>query len=211
MTTVCQSASGNTAPTVAVCAAARDTAAVATMEMLTVCTHNRTRSVIMSASLDRRLREVGCKPQITSGGFRTAGRPPTETTVRLLAELGIEVGDHRSQLIDDSLVSTADLILCAEREHVVTIAGRYPGSFARAFTMPEFARLGEVVGSVDGDLPGWLRRVEPQRPPGLDYLDVDASTVGEIRDPTACPPKVWAEVVRHIDDLAVRIARVMAP
>lgn len=165
----------------------------------------------MAAGLARRLRDVGCQPQVASRGLVVGGYPATANTVRILAERGFDVSDHRSRLVDESIVVFADLILCAERDHVVAIAGRYPGSFGRTFTMPEFVRLTERVGPVHDDLPGWLSRVAQQRPSGMDYLDTDPARVGEIVDPTGCPPSVWAEVVRHIDDMAVRIARVMAP
>lgn len=147
---------------------------------------------------------------MASAGFVAAGEPPTDLTVRMLARCGRKVGDHRSQLVDAQLVDVADLIVCAERDHVVNIAGRYAGSFTRTFTMPELARLGEVAGRVEGDLPGWLERIGEHRPAGMDYLDADPEAIGEILDPTGSAPSLWADVFGQIDQYAVRIARVMA-
>ncbi len=180
------------------------------MRVLTVCTHNRTRSVLMNDRLGRRLIEAGCQPAMASAGFASAGQPPTDMTVRLLAGCGHTLVDHRSRLVDDTLVELADVIVCAERDHVITIAGRYPGSFARTFTMPELARLGELVGPASGDLPGWLGRIGAHRRTGMDYLDADAKAIGEIVDPTGSAPSLWADVFVQIDKYAIRIARAMA-
>ena len=180
------------------------------MRVLTVCTHNRTRSVLMSATLGQRLTAAGCQPSMASGGFATAGRSPTAPTIGLLSSRGVDVSDHLSSHVDEQSVELAELIVCAERNHVVDIAGRYPGSFERTFTMPEIARLGEAAGPVNGDLNGWLARIAGSRLAGMDYLDADPDTIGEIRDPTGLAPSVWADVFGQIDQLAARIARLVA-
>ena len=180
------------------------------MRVLTVCTHNRTRSVLMAATLEYRLIDAGCQPSIVSGGFGAVGQPPTARTVELLASRSIDVSNHLSSAVDEHAVELAQLIVCAERTHVVNIAGRYPNSFARTFTMPELAQLGELVGPVNGDLNGWLERITAHRLAGMDYLDADPDVIGEIRDPTGTAPSVWVDVFGHIDQLAARIARVTA-
>jgi hypothetical protein len=83
-----------------------------------------------------------------------------------------------SHWISDQSVAGADLIITAEREHVVAIAGRWGPAFAYTFTLPELIARGEQAGPRDGrTLQQWLTAVSAKRPSTLEYLDAD---VGEI-------------------------------
>jgi len=177
------------------------------IEVLCLCTHNRTRSVLMAALL-------GAHPvlrstvSVSTGGFRAAGLRPTEPAVRILRGRGIDVEGHRSRTVDDAAVRAADLILTAEHRHVVDVAGRWPDAFRRTFTLPELVVRARRCGPRAGrPLDEWLDEVGVGRPTALAYLD--DPTVGEIPDPTAQPERVWDEVLRRLDDLVARAAEVL--
>lgn len=178
-----------------------------TQRILTVCTHNRTRSVLMGALLHHHLVARGVEYGIATGGFREEGQPATEPTVRLLRERGIDVSRHQSRRVDPRLVHEADVIVTAERDHVVWIAGTYPGSFPRTFTLPELIWRAEPVGAKQGEhLDAWLRRLNEHRPTAADYLD---APVGEIVDPTGQAPQVWLRVLDDLDRLTARLAELL--
>lgn len=176
-----------------------------TLQVLTVCTHNRTRSVLMKAILGEQLSLRGVAARLNSAGTFDHNQPPTEPTVRLLAKRGINVAPHRSSFVDDSAVADADLIVTAEREHVVFISGRWDGSFSRTFTLPELVIRGEAVGTRgDASISDWLELVNHDRPRGMDYLNDDS--VAEIVDPTGQAPAVWRDTIDEIDLLSRRLA-----
>ena len=181
-----------------------------TLRVLTVCTHNRTRSVLAWGLIGQYLHEAGVDFRIASAGFVAAGEPATERTVRLLRRRGMELSGHRSRLVDARLVELADLIVCAEHRHVLDIAGSHPGSFGRTFTLPELVRLGEAAGPARGDVSAWLERISERRIAQMDYLDADPQVIGELFDPTGEAPAVWDRVFEEIDDLAARVARLLA-
>ena len=162
----------------------------ATLEILSVCTHNRTRSVLIGALLEAHLRAAGATSHIQSAGTAADGQQPIEHAIRLLAACGIDVDDHISRPIAASNVNVADLILTAEQQHVVAIAGQWPDAFARTFTLPELVERARSVGPRgDRSLAEWLRAIGVGRPTALDYLD--ASDIPEVADPTGKSRAVW--------------------
>ena len=174
------------------------------LRVLCVCTHNRTRSVMTGALLDRHLRSLEVPAVVVTAGTQPGGQPAIERAVRLLAEAGIDVSDHRSQPLTDDLVLGSDLIVTAERDHVISIAGRWPSQFPATFTLPEI--VARTAGSPrNGAAMGeWLTDIGVNRPTGLDYID--AVSVGEIEDPTGRQPAVWDRVYGQIDQLTRNLA-----
>ncbi|MEO6125489.1 MAG: hypothetical protein ABIR32_17465 [Ilumatobacteraceae bacterium] len=176
------------------------------LRVLCVCTHNRTRSVLMGGLLQRHFAERDIDAIVSTAGLKPGGEPAMDRAVRLLADVGVDVGAHRSRGLSTDCISAADLVLTAERQHVVSIVGMWPTAFAHTFTLPEAAervRAADTRGtrSVDEWLGGATAAL---RPTGLDYLD--ASTVGEVDDPTGQSPATWARVFAEIDEMTHTIA-----
>ena len=181
---------------------------VSEIRVLCVCTHNQTRSVLTAALAAHHLHEAGVPAVVRSAGIVGGGSPPTEETVRLLVARGLDVSSHRSRRLDDESTAAADLIVTAERDHVVQIVGRSPQLFSRTFTLPELVDRGERLGDVSVlPLSDWLRVLGGDRPAAFDYLD---APVGEIADPTARSRRDWTEAFATIDDLTYRLARLLA-
>jgi protein-tyrosine phosphatase len=180
-----------------------------TLRVLTLCTHNRTRSVLMGALLESQLRVTGVDAAVRSAGTIADDQPATATTVRLLAARGLDVSGHIGRLVTEDDVRHAELIVAAEVAHVVHVAGRWPGSFDRVFTLPELVARGEAAGPRRGrPLSEWLALVGAGRHAGIDYLS--DPTVLEVPDPTGYPPEVWQRSFAQIDDLCTRLARLLA-
>lgn len=169
------------------------------LRVLCVCTHNRTRSVMTGALLQRHLTRLRIDADVATAGTQPGGQPAMDRAVRLLADRGIDASAHRSQSLSDDLVLESDLIITAERDHVIAIAGRWPGAFRNTFTLPEVVALSAGAGRNGGAMTEWLGQIASGRPGGLDYID--ASTIGEIEDPTGKQPAVWDRVFAEIDDL----------
>ena len=181
------------------------------LRVLCVCTHNRTRSVMMAALLAEHLAAEGVAATVTSAGTTGADEPPTDPTVRMLAARGVDVRAHRSRRVASALAGDVDLVVTAEPDHVIGIAGAAPDAFARTFTLPELVALGERVGSRMGrPIAEWLAALAAERPDQLAFLDAaDAGTVGAIADPTRQPPRAWDTALATIDDLTRRLARLL--
>jgi protein-tyrosine phosphatase len=175
------------------------------IRILVVCTHNRTRSLIGAVLLAEHLQGRGIEAVVESAGTGAQGLPATEGAFVMLRDHGFDVSDHVSRQVDEELASSADLILVAEPEHVVWIAGRWPRLFRRTFTIPEFLDLIEDAGPVKGrEFHDWLEDLATRRHRVGDYLRV--GVLRSIADPTGGPPDAWRETFDELNEAAASIA-----
>jgi protein-tyrosine phosphatase len=182
---------------------------MAPVQVLCVCTHNRTRSVLMGGLLTMHMTQAGVDGSTRAAGLGEPGKPVTSDTVRLLAERGVDVQDRLSRRINGDDVAWADLILTAERMHVVEIVGRWPEAFPKTLTLPELVSRAKVTGrQPTAGLHGWLEDLSYDRPRGMEYLDAD--DIGEIDDPTGGSPVDWRECADRVDALTRRTAALLA-
>lgn len=177
------------------------------LRILTVCTHNQTRSVIAGALLDQRLREFGVDAVIRTGGTKASGHAPTDTAVRMLRDRGVDVSQHRGTRVTSAFITHADLIVTAERDHVVWIAGQWPQAFGRTYTLPEAVELAEQVGPRAGrPFAAWREKLSTARGAASEYLNAD---IGELSDPTGGMRRTWDTSFASIDDLTQRLAEMI--
>ena len=159
------------------------------MRLLTVCTHNRTRSVLMAGLLWKQLHSAGVDAVVESGGFGPPQFPATPETLQLLMKAGIDATQHSSRRASAEMVRAADLVLTAERQHVVRLVAEEGGDFQRIFTLPEFCqRLGSLGTAQFNGLDAALAVLNDGRPRGIGYLQAD---VPEVFDPTGGPEAEW--------------------
>ncbi len=177
--------------------------------ILVVCSHNRTRSVMVEAMLRSMLDErLGAGVvAVSSAGFGPPGLPPIADAVAAMAERGLDVSAHLSSPITPAVIEEADLVLTAERDHVVRIATMSRAAFPRTMTLPEFVdRSAGVDDGSDLAFREWIERVGAGRTTDRFLRD----QVGEIADPTGWSPGKFAEAVQgmhdHCDTVAFRIA-----
>ena len=166
------------------------------VRVLTVCTHNRTRSVMMAALIERDLRARGHSPVLRSAGFGPEGISAIGDAVDAMARRGLDVSAHRSQQVRADLLDEADLIVAAERGHVVTIAAMSPAAFARTMTLPEaLDRAATGVGVGASDVRSWAATLTEGRR-ASEYL---RAPVPEVFDPTGSARRAFEAAVVDIE------------
>lgn len=169
-----------------------------------VCTGNICRSPMAEGFLRHRLAERGIAARVSSAGVVGAGRPASESAVKAMIDHGIDIGDHRSRLIDPSMVRAADLVVGMAREHVREAVVLEPPAFPRTFTLKELVRRGRAVGPRAGSepLPVWLARVHAGREPALH---LGSSAEDDVADPLGQRLAVFErtadELAELVDDL----------
>ena len=176
------------------------------VRILTVCSHNRTRSVMMAALVESMLAErLGADAvAVRSSGFGPLDLPPIDDAVDAMRRRGLDVSAHRSSATTAALVDGADQILTAERDHVVKIAALSPDAFRRTMTLPEFLAAAadalddpdEQTFEHDADrLRRWVRHLTETRS-AVDYL---RDPVPEVADPTGSMPRAFEAAVVVIE------------
>lgn len=97
--------------------------------ILFVCTGNLCRSPMAAGLLRQRLAQDGLDKRYTvqsAGVWAADGQPASANSVTVMTERGVDISDHRAQLLNANLVAEADLILVASREHQQMIANTWP-------------------------------------------------------------------------------------
>jgi protein-tyrosine-phosphatase len=179
------------------------------MQLLIICTANRCRSPIAAALIER---AVPLGPdEVCSRGLAGAGQTMPSLGVQLMADRGFDLSGHRSRPLTPEALFGADLVLGMERRHARRIVAWSAPLWARTFTLKDFVRRAELVGSSPPTrgAPGWLEEVGRGRR-RTDLLDrPDAND--EVRDPYGQSMPVWTSVVEELEELTRRLAFVWAP
>lgn len=167
-----------------------------TVSVLAVCSYNRVRSVMVERLLRRAFEQAGVDAQVRSAGFAEGGRPAMPDAVRVLREHGIDATDHLSTRVDASMTRAADLVLTAERLHVVRLVEDDSALFKKVFTLPEFVQLAGLSGPRSGrQMAEWLELVGL----GRTHATFLAAHTPEVSDPTGMTHATFAATVERID------------
>lgn len=100
----------------------------------------------MAEGLARRYaNERGWAVEARSAGTHAIPDQPAATnTVKVVKELGGDVGDHKSQPMTDELVAWADRILVMEMRHAQSIRERFPAADEKIQLLGTFGGLVEI-------------------------------------------------------------------
>jgi protein-tyrosine-phosphatase len=122
---------------------------------------------------------------------------------------GLDVSQHRSTATTSALVDVADVIVTAERDHVVRIAALSPAAFRRSMTLPEFlARAGDARAAPEHDgVRAWVESLTAERTAATYLRD----PIPEVADPTGSSPRAFeaatVEIERQCADASALLAR----
>ena len=101
--------------------------------------------------MTRHLLAAGHRPVVGSAGTHGGRYRVHEHTMRAAAEVGVDLGDHRSRALTRTLLvdEGADLVLTMTREHLRHVAALEPDAWPRAFTLKELVRRSGEVAADD--------------------------------------------------------------
>jgi protein-tyrosine-phosphatase len=120
--------------------------AMATYNVLFVCTGNTCRSPLAEAVARRRLEEREWKHvRVASAGVHaTSGSPASAHAVSVGRRAGLDLSAHRSRPLRPELIEWADLILVMSPGHHSAVAGA--GGEHKAALLGDFAEGGDGLG-----------------------------------------------------------------
>lgn len=108
--------------------------------VLFVCTGNSCRSVMAEALLKKYLKSLG-KDNITvrSAGISAMnGYLPTDETLSVLKDEGIDASAFRSKDLTDDIIKNSDLILVMEEFHKERVINLVPEAASRTYLLKEY-------------------------------------------------------------------------
>jgi protein-tyrosine-phosphatase len=130
--------------------------------ILFVCTANQFRSPIAAAKFTRLLSKKDIKSgwQVSSAGtWATEGLPPHPMAIQAAARLGLELNDHTTREVNQTMLDQADLIVVMEQGQREALICEFPQCKDRICLLAEIA--GDPAIDID----------DPSR---TDFSDVDA-------------------------------------
>ncbi len=165
--------------------------------VLTLCTGNAARSVMLGVFLEHLAGFSGSDLVVRTAGTLTVSQQPAgmrvRNAIRSIPEFEhLTLGSHRSTQLDDGLADWADLIVAMERDHVRYVRNRHPQAAARTATI---YRILEQLGTDAGPLRARLSGL------GLETVDVDADR--EVVDPAGHEDDVYEAVAHELWGLAL--------
>jgi len=156
------------------------------------------------------LAEQGCDTTVRSAGFVGSGVPPSEATVEILAERGLDAAGHLSSRVSADVVSTADLVLTTTRQHLIDVVVLSPDTWSHCFTLADAVRRARAVGprSSDVSVEAWVARLHGGRQrSSLLSLPLE----DDIADPMGQRRSAYLEVLDHLDALVSELTSLLCP
>ncbi len=104
-----------------------------------VCTANICRSPVAEAVLRDRLQKRGLAEWTVSsaGTWAMMKRGASRNSVLVLAEQGLDISHHQSQLIEGRHLVAADLVVCMESGHAEALRVEFPQHAGKIFMLSE--------------------------------------------------------------------------
>ncbi len=122
-----------------------------------VCTGNTCRSPMAETLMRGKLAQrLGCQPQelddhnviIKSAGIAaSAGLPASPESVEVMHQRGLDLRNHSSQMVTDSLIRDADIVYTLTRGHLAALLAQYPTAEDRILLLsPEGQDISDPIG-----------------------------------------------------------------
>ena len=119
--------------------------------VLFICTANICRSPMASALFRQKIKKIYSVDNwlITSAGtWATDGMPASLNSIAVMDEKGINIQDHRSQIVSSELLQKHNLVLTMEKGHKEALQVEFPKWADRVYLLSEM-----IGGSFDIDDP----------------------------------------------------------
>ncbi len=180
--------------------------------LLVVCTGN----VCRSPYIERRLRHEleGTGIEVTSAGTQAiVGHDMDAGTRELLERNAIDADGFTARQLTAALLSGADLVVTAAREHRAAAARLHPAAMARTVTLCDLSDLlsevtAEELHCTNHSGASWVSQVGaaasgrrgsvPARQDGVDIVD-----------PIGGPPSLFAQMAAEVDDALASVVRAL--
>ncbi len=110
--------------------------------ILFICTANRFRSPLAVAMFSQLLTKADLMDQwsVSSAGTWTEeGLPATREALELAKIMGSDLSTHRSRIVSEALVSSADLVIVMEQGHKEALINEFMGIEQRVHTLAGLA------------------------------------------------------------------------
>jgi protein-tyrosine-phosphatase len=145
--------------------------------VLIICTANQCRSPMAMALLRSKTGESPGEWKIESAGtWAVEGAPANQKTQQVLAELGLDLRDHKSRMVTGEMLAAFNLILVMEPGHKEALEIEFPAAANRVFLLSEMIGLSfTITDPVGGEIEGYratAREIDHILTEGLEKINI---------------------------------------
>lgn len=112
--------------------------------VLFVCTANIARSPMAAALFNKELHKMMLSNRcqaLSAGTWGEDGHPAAVAGVRVMKTYGIDISTHRSRIVTEDIISTAQLVLTMEKGHKEALRAEFPQYFDKILLLTEIIGL----------------------------------------------------------------------
>ena len=179
--------------------------------ILVVCTGNVCRSPYIERRLRRELAGTGIEVA-SAGTGALVGRDMDASSRALLEHAGVDASGFIARALTPELVTGADLVVAAAREHRGAAARLAPSALRRTLTLTDLADLLDGVTPADveaAQVPGtWVRQVASVAVSRRGLVAARQEDV-DVTDPIGQGPAVFARMAGEVEAALARIVPVL--
>ena len=135
--------------------------------VLFICTANIIRSPIASALFAQKLEQRGLSKAwqtASAGTWAREGYPAAREGQELLTTMGLDLSQHRSRMVNESLLKNADLILVMEKGHKEALWIEFPAYKDRVYLLSEMCgvetEVRDPIGGTREDFEDTIREID---------------------------------------------------
>jgi protein-tyrosine phosphatase len=110
------------------------------VNVLVICSGNICRSPMVARYLERRVHESGLRDVTvdSAGTLGIHGSPAAPPACRVMREIGLDIGRHRSKGVSREILASTDVVLGMAGDHLNLLAQRFPAGAKRRLLLRAF-------------------------------------------------------------------------
>lgn len=142
-----------------------------------VCTANIIRSPVASALFSQKLAQAGLSQSwhvASAGTWARDGYPAARETQELMTALRLDLSRHRSRMLTEKLLKSADLVLVMEHGHKEALQAEFPACQPRIYLLSEMVgrhnSIRDPLGGSKEDFKEMIREIDQLLTQGFEKI-----------------------------------------